>query len=77
MSIPFPPNNPIDVPEFFGAKGEDREFSRKKMKISYTVDGRKMQDGILVKPYEPEQLWKELFTRQLLYQFYVKATSSS
>ncbi len=76
MAIAFPPNAPIDVVEFYGAMDNigDQEFSRKKVKISYTKDGRKMQDGILVKPYEPEQLWKELFTKAVIHQFYVKAT---
>jgi hypothetical protein len=76
MSIPFPPNSPIDAHEFYGMKGgrSDQEFSRKKVMTTYTIDGRKMQDGVLLKPYESEQLWKELFTRQLLHRFYVNAT---
>ena len=68
MSLPFPPNSPIDAVEFFGSIDSrgDKEFSRKKQNISYASDGRKMEDGILVKEHEPEQLWKELFIRQLL-----------
>jgi hypothetical protein len=77
MSIPFPPNTPINADEFYGAKGSgsDEEFSRKRVSISYTIDGRKMQDGILLKPYEPEQLWKELFTRTFIYQLCVTAVT--
>jgi hypothetical protein len=69
MSIPFPPNTPLDAPEFFG---DNQEFSRKRVRITYTADGRKIGDGILLKPYDPEQLWKELFTRELINQIHVK-----
>jgi hypothetical protein len=79
MSIPFPPNSPLQAAEFFGGKDniDDQEFSRKKVEISYTKSGRKMQDGIRVKPYEPKQLWKKLLPRAVIHQFYVKATRKS
>jgi hypothetical protein len=77
MSFAFPPNSPINSIEFFGAMNSEgeREFARKRVIITFTIHGRKMRDGILVKPYEPEQLWNELFRRKLLNRFYMKATT--
>jgi hypothetical protein len=51
MSLAFPPNSPTDAAEFFGAMNNrgDQEFPRKKDKMSYASDGRKMRDGILMK----------------------------
>jgi hypothetical protein len=69
MSLVFPPNSPIDV-EFFGA---NQEFASKRVRITYTAEGRIIGDGIMLKPYEPEQLWKELFTREMIHQLPVKA----
>jgi hypothetical protein len=71
MSIPFPPNTPLDAPEFYGV---NQESSKKKVTITFTIDGRRMQDGNLLKPYEPEQLWKDLFTREIINQLNIKAT---
>ncbi len=82
MAFSFPPNSPVDAPEFFDRPNrENDEFEiisseNCKSTITYTENGRKMKDGSLVDPHEPETLWKETIVRNLSDQF-LKATADA
>jgi hypothetical protein len=79
MAFSFPPNSPIEATEFFNDHPgkDDQIFALESNKphpfISYTEDGRKLEDGILVVPPDAEILWKETIIRKLNDQI-LKAT---
>jgi hypothetical protein len=79
MAVSFPPNVPFDAPEFFGCRREKKDptFSPENSmpipSFSYTDDGRKLEEGCLVEPIQPEQLWKKTIVRTLSDQFLNKA----
>jgi hypothetical protein len=81
MAVCFPPNAPIDAAEFFDCRDQqDKTFSPKNSKsipsISYTDDGRKLEDGLLIEPVNPEELWKEVIVRKLSHQIVKKAAEN-
>ena len=73
MAVVFPPNSPMKSVEFFGSKNDEdgQEFSRPTPAITYTSDGRKLLNGVILSADDPEQLWNKVVEQKLTIQAFV------